>query len=155
MTLWDDVEKTILAHVPHDDLQTALGNAGFLFEKASGRGTDPVWPKEVVATAVDLSSRQRVRDALVAFVTRCPDDVNCKSAYWALGKLEDSSLRSTFVAGLQYYLDRDPELLFQVLVAFSSIERGVFGESGGGSGERDYERNRRLARDYLARTEKI
>lgn len=161
MSLWAKVARTVAAHAEHDDIQEAIGNAAFLFEKSHAhqagddyRGDNLGWTDEVDAEPVDFAARDRLRDTLVAFVKRRPDDLNCGSAYWALGKLHDSSLRDLYAEALEYYLNAgEPTVLFQVLIALDNIGERIF-EGVGGSGSNEYEKNERLARNYLSRRDK-
>jgi hypothetical protein len=159
MNLWQEVRQRIDDPADPDDLQSALLDAAYLFEKwlarlvttdrarYEGRG----WSSEVAAAPLDEQGCTRLRDAIVALVKREPGRADCSTAYWALGKLGDESLKPLFVQALSRYIGREPHSLYQAMVALSNLGEGVFaGRSSTSTGDPE---NDELAKSYLARVQ--
>ena len=143
-----------------DAWHEALLDAAFLFEKASlPRGECTVeefaarmgWSSAVLHVEVGSHEVDRLKTALVRFIERHPDGPHAVSAIWALGKLNgDRTLLPIFIRLLRCSHERNPELVYQVLIGLRNLGEEVFPSPGGASGL-DVDRNRELARDYLRR----
>ncbi|HTE18286.1 MAG TPA: hypothetical protein VK689_07880 [Armatimonadota bacterium] len=143
-----------------DAWHEALLDAAFLFEKASlPRGECTVeefaarmgWPSSVVHAVVGYHEVDRLKTALVRFIERHPDGPHAVSAIWALGKvIGDRTLLPIFIRMLRCSHERNPELVYQILIALRNLGEEVF-PSPGGASFLDVDRNRDLARDYLRR----
>ena len=159
MSLWHDLADTISSGRNDLEIEHALGEAGFLFEKSTGHPPDDCWSEQVARAELDEDGRTRLRDEVATFVRTYPHHRAAVTGFWALGKLEDRSLLGLYRWALTYYLEhgesphspRGSSALFGVLVALSNLGERPFGDHRG-SGSLDVERNRGLARAYLART---
>ena len=160
MSLWHDLAEAISSGRNEAEVEHALGEAGFLFEKSTGHPPDELWSEQVAGADLDEAGRTRLRDVVATFVRTYPHHRAAVTGFWALGKLEDRSLLALYRWALTYYLEhgesqnrhRGSSALFGVPVALSNLGERPFGDFRG-SGSLDVERNRGLARAYLARTE--
>ena len=137
---------------PGAALDEAIGDAGFLIEKAAGLdGLQTTWPKRVLVEPIDAGQIEQLKGALVAFVSEAARSASEVSALWALGKVPGVEMRDIFIAALKRHLEGDSVCLFAALIGLSNIGEDVFGDGCGSI--MDIEKNRALARAYLAKTE--
>jgi succinyl-diaminopimelate desuccinylase len=155
MSLYDQLSEA-LENEPPEDSQEVLLNASFLFEKAAlvASGKDPEdfarsmgWPPEVIGQEVSEAGERQLRDALIRFVRRRMEHPEMGMAVWALGKLHDPELRALFDEVLEHHLERDPNALYQALIALQNLGIRLPGEEQGMS-VYEVERNRGMARSY-------
>lgn len=155
MSLYDQLSEA-LEEEPPESAQEVLLNAAFLFEKAalSATARDPEefarsmgWPPEVIDQETSEPGGRQLRDALIRFIRRWREHPAAGMAVWALGKLRDPELRPLFDEVLEHHLERDPNVLFQALMALRNLGIRVPGDEQGLS-VHEVERNRILARSY-------
>jgi succinyl-diaminopimelate desuccinylase len=155
MSLYDQLSEE-LEREPPESLREVLLNAAFLFEKAtlSASTQDPEdfarsmgWPPEVIDQEISLVGGHQLRDALVRFIHRWMEHPAAGMAVWALGKLHDPALKPVFDEVLDHHLERDPNVLFQAMMALQNLGIRMPGDPQGMS-ILEVERNRILARSY-------
>ncbi len=155
MSLYDQLSEALESEPP-EAVQEVLLNAAFLFEKAtlSTTGQDPEdfarsmgWPPEVIEQETSEAGGRQLRDALIRFIRRWQENPAAGMAVWALGKLRDPELKSLFEEVLEHHLERDPNVLFQALIALQNLGIRMPGDEQGMS-VHEVERNRILARSY-------
>jgi len=103
------------------ELNEALLDAAFLFEKARGLTLAHTWSKAVVDAAITEADTARLKAAVVEFVERGGDGL------WTLGKCDDPELKPLFIRVLQQELDGDPGKLYQTMIALHNLGERVFG----------------------------
>lgn len=159
MSLWTKVIETVEAHRRHDDLQDAILQAAFLFEKAAidpaldatlGLASSRGWTKEVASEPVDLIARDQLVTSLKALAMERPNDPSVGSIYWALGEVGDPALVPFLQEGLEQQLHRSPGAVYQILVALDNYGQRPFGHRQSMSINKIAE-NIEAAREYLAR----
>jgi hypothetical protein len=123
------------------DVDNALLDAAFLFEKASGLPPS-AWSDEVLQATPTPEAMARLRHAVVAFVERTAVGT------WTLSKCNDPTLKPLFVALLRRQLHGDAGVLFQTMIALSNLGERIF--PTGSASILDEELNRTLAGRYLA-----
>ncbi|HYH98290.1 M20 family metallopeptidase [Hyalangium sp.] len=155
MSLYEQLSDA-LENDPPESAQEVLLNAAFLFEKAvlSSATQDPQdfarsmgWPPEVIDQETSEAGVHLLRDALTRFIHRWMEHPSAGLAVWALGKLHYPGLKPLFDEVLEHHLERDPNLLYQALIALQNLGIRLPGEEQGMS-VYEVERNRVMARSY-------
>jgi len=157
MTLWDELIYVISSQPESEAVGEAFNKAGFLFERSNAHSHDALWPVDVRQAPVDDAGRARLREVILTIIREQPEHPRIVSAFWALSKLEDPSLRAPLELALAYYLkhgepaDRPlgSSVLFQVIVALSSAGVDVF--EGSRPDPHDTSALERCARRYLTK----
>jgi len=155
MSLYDQLSEALEQEPPESSHEVLL-NAAFLFEKAvlSATAQDPEdfarsmgWPPEVIDQEISEPGGRQLRDALIRFIRQWMGHAAVGMAVWALGKLRDPELKPLFEEVLEHHLERDPNALFQSLIALQNLGIRMPDEEQGLS-VHEVERNRILARSY-------
>ncbi|WP_224371717.1 M20 family metallopeptidase [Hyalangium versicolor] len=154
MSLYDQLSEA-LENDPPESAQEGILNAAFLFEKAVLSSTqDPEefarsmgWPPEVIAQETSKEGDRKLRDALTRFVRRWIEHPSAGLAVWALGKLRAPEFKPLFDEVLEHHLERDPNLLYQALIALQNLDIPLSGLRQDMSVD-EVERNRAIARSY-------
>lgn len=121
--------------------------AMFLFEKENGNELDQGSIRDIEKEGLMGADPLEIAGSIVKFLESAPnDDPLLGTAIFALGKRYDPSLKGFFVEMLRRTLDNNPDALYQTLVALDNLEDNIL--KGYGSFN-EYERNKRLAEDYL------
>jgi hypothetical protein len=129
MSLWQQLIDTVEAHRRHGDLQEAILQAAFLFEKANlapqleatvGLAHSQGWTREVVAEPVDLAACEQLAASLQQFAMERPDDPSIGSVFWALGKVSGTALVPFFQGALREHVHRNPGTVYQILIALEN-----------------------------------
>ena len=131
--------------ITNDSLMAAM----YLFEKENGNELDQSSIRDIQKEGLADANPHDLVNSIISYLdSATDDDPLLGTAIFALGKLYDSSLKGLFVEMLRRSLDNNPHALYQTLVALDNLEQNVL--PGGGSFN-EYERNKRLAKDYLKR----
>ena len=70
-------------------------------------------------------------------------------AYWALGKRRDPRDVAPLIAALRRELPRDPDVVYQILIALENLGEPAFPPDQRERSSRDHELNRATAQRYL------
>jgi hypothetical protein len=120
---------------------------------------DPKLVHEGILQAEELFTRGEssradhgaIANALITILEAEPSHPAASSAVWALGKLRDPNLRPTFVRflarALPQFESRANEM-WQTIIALENTGEEILEQSGSFN---DFDRNYRLATDYLRR----
>src|SRR5579883_2447070 len=140
---------TTLVNKDKENLEEAILNAFFLFEKFRGVKACG-WTQEVIDVDISIEKVKRLQDALMNFIKEELDNPIISSAIAALGNLNDKKLKTVLIEIMENVIDINPDALYQAMIALDCIGEDVFGSKTSRSSLETKE-NERLARLYIKR----
>lgn len=129
--------------------QDSIYLIGYAFEKFRGHDDGNI-PIEVIETEIDAEVVAHLKKVLINYLDGSPVEVNRASAYSALGKSLDESLKGYFIEALRWEIDRSPTTMYQIMIALDYLGEDCF-EGKQSLSMFDTGENTESARKYLSR----
>ncbi|MEW8073997.1 MAG: hypothetical protein AB2826_26655 [Candidatus Thiodiazotropha sp.] len=128
------------------DLQHQLVRAAYCVENYKGFPSD-AWDEDIQEINITQAQVLMLKATLFEFIKDNLDDPNVGTAIWVFGKIAVTDDKVFLVGLLKRYVDNNPQVLYQVMIALNNLGEVIFNEKS--SSLIDYELNVNLAKKYL------
>ena len=142
-----DEIKRDLKSLDEEVQQHSIHLIGYAFEKHRGCDDGAV-PVELNQLDINNDVVNDLKDALINYLANQPSELNRGSAYNALGKVYDSSLKEFLVDALNKEVEQSPTVLYQIMVALGNLGEDCF-DGKESLSMFDFEENIMSAKKYL------